>query len=91
MNFPHTCTVHMDGYNYTLIDCLPSVFRIVNLVHEVDKGETELLSACAQQLRQLTHVGAAAEVYEKMGDIQSLVALYVETQQWENVSTQLYA
>ncbi len=62
--------------------------RILNLVHEVGKGETEILSSCAHHLRRLTQFSAAAEVYEKMGDTNSLITLYVETHQWDNVSVQ---
>ena len=60
--------------------------RLTNLVHEVGKGETEVLSACALHLRRLSQYGVAADVYEKMSDIKSLANLYVETHQWENVS-----
>ncbi|XP_064399631.1 intraflagellar transport protein 122 homolog isoform X2 [Halichondria panicea] len=60
------------------------VEKILNLVHEVGKGETEILSSCAHHLRRLTQFSAAAEVYEKMGDTNSLITLYVETHQWDN-------
>lgn len=63
-----------------------SLPRILNLSHEVDKSEVDILIACAQHLRRLSQVSAAAEVYEKMEDNKSLVALYVDTHQWENVS-----
>ena len=34
----------------------------------------------------LSQYGHAAEVYEKLDDTHSLVALYVETHQWDHVS-----
>ncbi len=56
------------------------------MVQEVDRGDTEILLACASHLRRLTQLTAAAEVYEKMGNTEQLIALYVETFQWEKVN-----
>ena len=68
---------HVHVYN----DC-----RILNLVHDVDKSEKEVLQCCAQQLKRLAQFNSAAEVLEKLGDIKALVTLHIETQQWHYVS-----
>ena len=60
-------------------------FRILNLVHDLDKSDTQVLSQCAYYLKRLSQFSGAAEVYEKMQDVQALVTLYVETHQWETV------
>ena len=86
-NFTQSCSYSSYSYELLvtyLIFVLPGR-RILNLVHEVDKGETEILSSCAHHLRRLTQFSAAAEVYEKMEDTKSLITLYVETHQWDNV------
>jgi intraflagellar transport protein 122 len=61
-------------------------YRILNLVHDVDKSEKEILQCCAQHLKRLAQFNSAAEVLEKLGDIKALVALHIETQQWHYVS-----
>ena len=60
--------------------------RILNLVHDVDKSEKEVLQCCVQQLKRLAQFNSAAEVLEKLGDIKALVTLHIETQQWHYVS-----
>ncbi len=65
---------------------LTVAYRLLQVVQRVDNDETEILSACADHLRKLTQVSAAAEVYEKMGNTEQLIALYVETYQWDKVS-----
>ena len=60
--------------------------RILNLVHDVDKSEKEILQCCVQQLKRLAQFNSAAEVLEKLGDIKALVTLHIETQQWHYVS-----
>ena len=62
------------------------IARILNLVHDVDKSETEILQTCAQHLKKLSQYSSAAEVFEKLGDYKALVSLYIETQQWNYVS-----
>ena len=62
------------------------IARILNLVHDVDKSETEILQTCAQHLKKLSQYSSAAEVLEKLGDYKALVSLYIETQQWNYVS-----
>ena len=89
----HSVPVHM-GLHLCIKTCMfllphslhSTTCRILNLSHEVDKSDVDILIACAQHLRRLAQVSAAAEVYEKMEDNKSLVALYVDTHQWENVS-----
>ena len=76
--------VHTPSFTALFTTC-----RILNLSHEVDKSDVDILIACAQHLRRLAQVSAAAEVYEKMEDNKSLVALYVDTHQWENVSLRI--
>ena len=58
----------------------------MNLVHDVDKSEKEILHSCAQHLKRLAQYNSAAEVLEKLGDIKALVSLHIETQQWPYVS-----
>lgn len=60
--------------------------RILNLVHDLDKSETEVLQSCAHHLKRLSQYNSAAEVFEKLGDFKALVSLHIETQQWTYVS-----
>ena len=60
--------------------------RILNVVHDVDKSEKEVLQCCVQKLKRLAQFNSAAEVLEKLGDIKALVTLHIETQQWHYVS-----
>jgi intraflagellar transport protein 122 len=72
---------------YTYIHVLYSnEYRILNLVHDVDKSDKEILQCSAQHLKRLAQFNSAAEVLEKLGDIKALVALHIETQQWHYVS-----
>ena len=64
-------------------------YRILNLVHDVDKSEKEILQSCAHHLKRLAQFNSAAEVLEKLGDIKALVSLHIETQQWHYVSQKL--
>ena len=59
--------------------------RILNLVHDVDKSEAEVLQCCAHHLKRLAQYNSAAEVLEKLGDINALASLHIETQQWSYV------
>ena len=73
-----TCTV----YDHSVFND----HRILNLVHDVDKSEKEILQCCAQHLKRLAQYNSAAEVLEKLGDIKALASLHIETQQWHYVS-----
>eukprot|EP00731_Ephydatia_muelleri_P000623 Em0001g623a len=60
------------------------VDRIIGLVHDLDKASqsNELLYKCATYLKNHSQYSYAAEVYEKLKDIKSLVSMYVSIQQW---------
>ena len=78
--------VHTRVYVEPTITCNFDNYRILNLVHDVDKSEKEILNCCAQHLKRLAQFNSAAEVLEKLGDIKALVSLHIETQQWPYVS-----
>lgn len=40
---------------------------------------------CAHYFKKLDNPGYAAETYQKIGDLKSLVQLHVETQHWDEV------
>ena len=78
----HICHASYLSYKHSTFNG----YRILNLVHDVDKSEKEILECCAQQLKRLAQFNSAAEVLEKLGDIKALVSLHIETQQWHYVS-----
>lgn len=59
--------------------------RLIDIARKLDKAERELLSKCALYFKRLKHHGYASETYSKMGDLQALVQLHVETRHWEEV------
>ena len=61
-------------------------FRLIDLARKLDKADREALSRAAMYLAKLEQYPYAAEVYSKMGDIKSLIALHVEAKHWEDVS-----
>ncbi|XP_054629542.1 intraflagellar transport protein 122 homolog isoform X3 [Dunckerocampus dactyliophorus] len=56
---------------------------LIDLARKLDKAEREPLAKCAFYFKKLKHHGYASEIYSKMGDLQALVQLHVETQHWE--------
>ncbi|XP_068600570.1 intraflagellar transport protein 122 homolog [Brachionichthys hirsutus] len=56
---------------------------LIDIAHKLDKAEREPLEKCAFYFTKLKHHGYASETYSKMGDLQALVQLHVETQHWE--------
>lgn len=59
--------------------------RLIDIARKLDKAERELLAKCALYFKKLKHHGYASETYSKMGDLQALVQLHVETRHWEEV------
>lgn len=71
-------------YCFSLHFCL-ILHRLIGLVHELPKSETEVLQRCAHFFKVLSQPLSAATVYEKLGDNTAVVALYVESKQWDMV------
>ena len=61
--------------------------RLIELGRNLNKADTEPLKLCAIYLKELQQYTYAAEMYLKMGDQKELVQLYVDSQQWDEVST----
>ncbi|XP_066967390.1 intraflagellar transport protein 122 homolog isoform X2 [Macrobrachium rosenbergii] len=59
------------------------VDMLLDVGRKTDKADRQTLSLCAQHLRRLGALTHAAEMYKKMGEMQSVVELYVEVQDWE--------
>jgi intraflagellar transport protein 122 len=58
---------------------------LLDIVRKLDKADTDLLNKCAEFFKQLNQLNFAAEVYEKMGNIDRLLELRMESHQWEEV------
>ncbi|CAL1605566.1 unnamed protein product [Knipowitschia caucasica] len=56
---------------------------LIDLARKLDKAEREPLAKCAHYFKMLQHHGFASETYSKMGDLQALVQLHVETRHWD--------
>jgi len=82
------CDMYMAAREYAkAVDIMGEngwVDRLLGLVHELDKSQTEMLRKCAHYLMKLGQYAYAADVYEKLEDHKALVNLYVETHQWDN-------
>ncbi|XP_072576359.1 intraflagellar transport protein 122 homolog isoform X5 [Vulpes vulpes] len=59
------------------------VDMLIDIARKLDKAEREPLLMCAYYFKKLDNPGYAAETYLKIGDLKSLVQLYVETQRWD--------
>uniref|UniRef100_A0A4W6D6D4 Intraflagellar transport protein 122 homolog n=1 Tax=Lates calcarifer TaxID=8187 RepID=A0A4W6D6D4_LATCA len=57
--------------------------ELIDIARKLDKAEREPLAKCALHFKRLKHHGYASETYSKMGDLQALVQLHVETRHWE--------
>ncbi|XP_049608831.1 intraflagellar transport protein 122 homolog [Syngnathus scovelli] len=74
------------GENLKAIDVLGEhgwADMLIDLARKLDKAEREPLAKCAFYFKKLKHHGYASETYSKMGDLQALVQLHVETQHWD--------
>lgn len=60
---------------------------LLNLAHKVDKGDHEVLSLCGEFLTEQKQYNQAAEVYTKMGDVKTLIKLWVMAKKWEDAFT----
>jgi len=56
---------------------------LMNVVHQLDKGDRECLSLCADYLIKHKQYFNAAEVFKKTGDEAKLAMIYVKSCQWE--------
>ncbi|XP_045581276.1 intraflagellar transport protein 122 homolog [Procambarus clarkii] len=56
---------------------------LLDVGRKTDKADSQTLSLCAQHLHRLGSLTHAAEMYKKMGEIESVIQLYVEVQDWE--------
>ena len=58
---------------------------LLEIVRKLDKADREALSKCGELFRRMGHPHFAAEVYEKMGNIEELIELRMEAKQWDEV------
>ncbi|XP_013786897.1 intraflagellar transport protein 122 homolog [Limulus polyphemus] len=59
------------------------VDMLMDISRRADKADRDALMLCASYLKQHKQYAYAVEVYRRMGDIPSLLQLYVEARQWE--------
>lgn len=59
--------------------------RLIDIARKLDKAEREPLAKCAFYFTKLQQHGYASETYSKMGDLQALLQLHIETWHWEEV------
>ncbi|XP_050737940.1 intraflagellar transport protein 122 homolog [Eriocheir sinensis] len=59
------------------------VDMLLDVGRKTDKADSQTLNLCADHLRRLNSLTYAAEMYKKMGEIQSVIELYVEVQDWD--------
>lgn len=64
---------------------LPLSPRLIDIARKLDKAEREPLAKCAFYFTKLQQHGYASETYSKMGDLQALLQLHIETWHWEEV------
>lgn len=57
---------------------------VVEIVRASSKHDTQTLAKCAAYLKSSGNKEAAAEAFMKMGDMEGLLTLYVESQQWDD-------
>lgn len=58
---------------------------LLEIVRKLDKADREALSKCGELFRRMGHPHFAAEVYEKMGNIEQLIELRIDAKQWDEV------
>lgn len=64
---------------------------MIDIARKLDKAEREPLLMCACYFKKLDSPGYAAETYLKIGDLKSLVQLYVDTKRWDEVRESTFA
>lgn len=55
----------------------------MNVVRQLDKGDRDGLTLCADYLIKHKQYFNASEVFKKTGDVQKLATIYVKSLQWE--------
>ena len=55
----------------------------MSVVRDLNKGDHKNLSLCGEYLLKHRHYFPAAEVYKKMGDVNTLASIYVNSYQWQ--------
>lgn len=58
----------------------------MNMVGQLNKGESKLLSLIADYFISKDDFYHAIEVYQKMGDSKNLAQAYIKANQWDDVS-----
>lgn len=58
---------------------------LLEIVRKLDKADRESLARCGELFRRMAMPQFAAEAYEKMGNIEELVELRIEANQWNEV------
>lgn len=71
--------------------CPPFLSRLIDIARKLDKAEREPLLMCARYFKKLDSPGYAAETYLKVGDLKSLVQLYVDTKRWDEVRERVHS
>ena len=61
------------------------------MARKLDKADREALGQCARHLARLEQYSYAAEVYTKMGDMKSLIAMRVEAKHREDVRSNCWS
>lgn len=68
---------------HTLNVRLNNVFsRLVDLAKRLDKSEKDALLSIADHLKRLNNSTAAAEIFRRLGDSESVINLHVEAKEW---------
>ncbi|XP_063677481.1 intraflagellar transport protein 122 homolog isoform X2 [Bolinopsis microptera] len=61
--------------------------KLVEIMRQLDKSFVEELRGCALHFKELGKYEFAAESYQKLGELSSLVELYIESHQWQEAFT----
>ncbi|CAI9719013.1 transport 122 homolog isoform X1 [Octopus vulgaris] len=57
---------------------------LIRLARKLDKTDQEILNLCGSYLMKMEKYSLAAEVYHKIGDIKSIINLWVKARQWDD-------
>ena len=57
----------------------------MSVARKLDKANLTTLIKCADHLKRLKQFAYCIEVYNKLGDKESIIQLHVETNNWEEV------
>lgn len=63
--------------------------KLVEICRALPKSEVTLITECAEYFKKHKATQYALDAYEKVGDIRSLIFLYVEMEEWRKVFTLL--